>query len=70
VHRDLKPENIVYATEEQKELVIIDFGDAKKIDDDKVYEDFVGTAFYLAPECTRNRKGWELKASDMWTIGS
>jgi len=69
VHRDLKPENIVYADDDQKELVIIDFGDAKKIEDDKVYEDFVGTAFYLAPECTRNRKGWELKASDMWTIG-
>jgi len=69
VHRDLKPENIVYRTEEQKDLVIIDFGDAKKIDDNKIYEDFVGTAFYLAPECTRNRKGWELKASDMWTIG-
>lgn len=69
VHRDLKPENIVYRTNEQKDLVIIDFGDAKKIKDDQVYEDFVGTAFYLAPECTRNRKGWELKASDMWTIG-
>merc|ERR1719192_151075 len=69
VHRDLKPENIVYRTKAQKELVIIDFGDAKKIQDDATYEDFVGTAFYLAPECVRNRKGWELKKSDMWTIG-
>lgn len=69
VHRDLKPENIVYRTKAQEELVIIDFGDAKKIDPDATYEDFVGTAFYLAPECVRNRKGWELKKSDMWTIG-
>lgn len=69
VHRDLKPENIVYRTEKQEDLVIIDFGDAKKIKDETTYEDFVGTAFYLAPECTRNRTGWELKASDMWTIG-
>jgi len=69
VHRDLKPENIVYRTKAQEELVIIDFGDAKKIDPDATYEDFVGTAFYLAPECVRNRQGWELKKSDMWTIG-
>jgi len=69
VHRDLKPENIVFRTPERKELVIIDFGDAKIIDEDAIYEDFVGTAFYLAPECVRNRKGWELKKSDMWTIG-
>jgi len=69
VHRDLKPENIVFRTKLQKELVIIDFGDAKIIDENKTYEDFVGTAFYLAPECVRNRQGWELKKSDMWTIG-
>jgi len=69
VHRDLKPENIVFRTSAQKELVIIDFGDAKIIEEDADYEDFVGTAFYLAPECIRKRKGWELKKSDMWTIG-
>jgi len=69
VHRDLKPENIVFKTSKKKELVIIDFGDAKTIDEDADYEDFVGTAFYLAPECIRKRKGWELKKSDMWTIG-
>jgi len=69
VHRDLKPENIVFKTADKKDLVIIDFGDAKTIDEDADYEDFVGTAFYLAPECIRKRKGWELKKSDMWTIG-
>jgi len=65
----LKPENIVFKTSKKKDLVIIDFGDAKTIDEDAEYEDFVGTAFYLAPECIRKRKGWELKKSDMWTIG-
>jgi len=69
VHRDLKPENILYRTKQQKELVIIDFGDAKIIDENETYEDFVGTAFYLAPECIRKRQGWELKKSDMWTLG-
>jgi len=69
VHRDLKPENIVFRTSKHEEMVIIDFGDAKVIKEDEVYEDFVGTAFYLAPECVRNRKGSELKKSDMWTLG-
>jgi len=69
VHRDLKPENIVFRTESHEQLVIIDFGDAKVIDEEEIYEDFVGTAFYLAPECVRNRTGAELKKSDMWTIG-
>jgi len=69
VHRDLKPENIVFRTKARKELVIIDFGDAKVVKKDDIYEDFVGTAFYLAPECVRNRTGEELKKSDMWTIG-
>jgi len=69
VHRDLKPENIVFRTKAHKELVIIDFGDAKVVELDGIYEDFVGTAFYLAPECVRNRTGAELKKSDMWTIG-
>lgn len=69
VHRDLKPENIVFRTQAHKDLVIIDFGDAKVITEDGTYEDFVGTAFYLAPECVRIRTGAELKKSDMWTIG-
>jgi len=69
VHRDLKPENIVFRTKAHKEIVIIDFGDAKIVTEDGTYEDFVGTAFYLAPECVRIRTGAELKKSDMWTIG-
>lgn len=72
VHRDLKPENIMYrknSTTGDDELVIIDFGDAKKVEDDAHYNDFVGTAFYLPPEIVRNRRGWELKMSDMWSIG-
>lgn len=69
VHRDLKPENLVFRTEKQRDLVLIDFGDSRIIKDDEYYEDFVGTAFYLAPECVRKRTGIELKKSDVWTIG-
>jgi len=69
VHRDLKPENIVYRDAHHEELVIIDFGDAKEVEEHSTHDDFVGTAFYLAPEAIRTREGWELKKSDMWTIG-
>lgn len=71
VHRDLKPENMVYKVKNgtASDLVIIDFGDAKKIDDDAMYEEFVGTAFYLPPEIVRARRGHEMKKSDVWSIG-
>jgi len=45
VHRDLKPENIVFRDEAQRELVIVDFGEAIKIEKNKEHDDFVGTAF-------------------------
>lgn len=71
VHRDLKPENMVYRVKGggPETLCIIDFGDAKKVDDDGKYEEFVGTAFYLPPEIVRERKGSEMKKSDIWSIG-
>jgi len=71
VHRDLKPENMVYSVANggPETLTIIDFGDAKYVDDEGVYTEFVGTAFYLPPEIVRERKGKELKKSDVWSIG-
>eukprot|EP01083_Nonionella_stella_P079797 219068_1 len=70
VHRDLKPENIVYDTPgDNANIVIIDFGDAARVEDHDIYSEFVGTIYYLPPEITRHRHGWELKKSDMWTIG-
>jgi len=71
VHRDLKPENMVYAVKNggPECLTIIDFGDAKKVEDEGQYEEFVGTAFYLPPEIVRQRTGLEMKKSDVWSIG-
>lgn len=71
VHRDLKPENIVYSSRKRDaDIVLIDFGDAEKVKGEQaLYSDFVGTPFYLAPECVRHRCGWELYKSDMWAIG-
>eukprot|EP01083_Nonionella_stella_P217174 779860_1 len=42
---------------------------SKEVEEHSQHDDFVGTAFYLAPEAIRTREGWELKKSDMWTIG-
>ena len=70
VHRDLKPENVVYDTPgDDANIVLIDFGDAARVEDHEMYSEFVGTIYYLPPEITRHRHGWELKKSDMWTIG-
>lgn len=71
VHRDLKPENMVYAVKRggPETLVLIDFGDAKYVEKNQTYEEFVGTAFYLPPEIVRKRTGEEMKKSDVWSIG-
>lgn len=73
VHRDIKPENFVFRTRaKDSELVLIDFGCAKQVDDQKRYKDLVGTPYYLAPECAQRkykRTGRVLKSSDVWAIG-
>jgi len=73
VHRDIKPENFVFRTRaKDSELVLIDFGCAMQVDDEKRYKDLVGTPYYLAPECAKRkykRTGRVLKSSDVWSIG-
>jgi len=74
VHRDIKPENFVFKTmEKDSEMVLIDFGCAKQVDDDTPYKDLVGTPYYLAPESAVGHKyvrtGLVLKSSDIWSIG-
>jgi len=74
VHRDLKPENFVFRDKSQdSDMVLIDFGCAKEVEDDTIYQDLVGTPYYLAPESAAGHKykrtGSILKASDVWSIG-
>jgi len=75
VHRDLKPENFVFeSNDSEANIVLIDFGCAKKVQDDAEYRDLVGTVYYLAPELaaqsSRVRKtGKVLKCADIWSIG-
>jgi len=74
VHRDIKPENFVFKTKERySDMVLIDFGCATIVEDDKEYKDLVGTPFYLAPESAAGKRyvrtGLVLKSSDLWSIG-
>ncbi|ETO17520.1 hypothetical protein RFI_19801, partial [Reticulomyxa filosa] len=55
-------------------IVLIDFGCAKEVEDDRVYEDLVGTVYYLAPELASQKSevpitGLVLKSADIWSIG-
>ena len=44
VHRDLKPENFVFASKSvDSDVVLIDYGCARIVDDDEVIDDVVGT---------------------------
>jgi len=74
VHRDLKPENFVFKDKSpDSDMVLIDFGCAKIVEDATEYKDLVGTPYYLAPESAAGHKytrtGKVLKASDVWSIG-
>lgn len=75
VHRDLKPENFVFeSNDNDANIVLIDFGCAKQVDDEKEYKDLVGTVYYLAPELAAqssrvSKTGRVLKCADIWSIG-
>lgn len=74
VHRDLKPENFVFkTTHPSSEMVLIDFGCARIVDDDTEYKDLDGTPYYLPPESAAGeryiRTGSILKSSDVWSVG-
>ena len=78
VHRDLKLNNMVFdkpfddenKESEEPKLRIIDFGDSRIIENDADYKTCIGTLNYIAPEMMRSKKkGWEIKKSDMWSIG-
>jgi len=75
VHRDLKPENFVFESDKSDaNIILIDFGCAKVVEDSKEYKDLVGTVYYLAPELAAqsskvHKTGQVLKCADIWSIG-
>ena len=40
-----------------------------EVEDNKFYDERVGTFLYLPPEIMRSRTGKELKAGDIWSVG-
>ena len=65
-HCDLKPENFVFADQERKQLVLIDFGMSKIIEFRKYFKTVVGSPYYVAPEVLRNNYN---EACDIWSLG-
>lgn len=72
VHRDIKPENFVLRKKGLKsDVVLIDFGLAGMVKDDKFYKSTPGTIGYASPEVISKKKltGEQIKAGDMWSVG-
>ncbi|CAA6666724.1 unnamed protein product [Spirodela intermedia] len=67
MHRDLKPENFLFSgAGEGSELKVTDFGLSVFIEEGKVYQGIVGSAYYVAPEVLRRSYGKEI---DVWSAG-
>ncbi|KAF2297992.1 hypothetical protein GH714_006872 [Hevea brasiliensis] len=67
MHRDLKPENFLLVNkEENSPLKATDFGLSVFIEQEKVYTDIVGSAYYVAPEVLNRNYGKEI---DVWSAG-
>ncbi|CAE6136383.1 unnamed protein product [Arabidopsis arenosa] len=67
IHRDLKPENFLFSSEEENAMLkVTDFGLSAFIEEGKVYQDLVGSTYYVAPEVLRRSYGKEI---DIWSAG-
>ncbi|KAJ1389564.1 Serine/threonine-protein kinase, active site [Sesbania bispinosa] len=67
MHRDLKPENFLFSSKDDKALLkATDFGLSAFIEEGKVYQDLVGSPYYVAPEVLRHKYGKEV---DIWSAG-
>lgn len=67
MHRDLKPENFLLASKDPNALIkATDFGLSVFIEEGKVYNDIVGSSYYVAPEVLKRSYGKEI---DVWSAG-
>ncbi|KAK0531413.1 Calmodulin-dependent protein kinase cmk2 [Tilletia horrida] len=69
VHRDIKPENVLFRTKaEDANVVLVDFGIAKHMEDEsEVLTNVCGSFGYAAPEVL-SKKGHGMLV-DMWSLG-
>lgn len=69
IHRDIKPRNILIT--EQGEPIIVDFGLARSLFDDKKTHDgtLIGTPRYMAPEQLRGATSKLDKRTDLFALG-
>ncbi|WJX11371.1 Calcium-dependent protein kinase 25 [Trifolium repens] len=67
MHRDLKPENFLFVNQqEDSPLKAIDFGLSAFFKPGDIFNDVVGSPYYVAPEVLRKRYGPE---ADVWSAG-
>ncbi|GKV25738.1 hypothetical protein SLEP1_g35133 [Rubroshorea leprosula] len=67
MHRDLKPENFLFANKrETAPLKAIDFGLSVFFEPGQVFNEIVGSPYYMAPEVLKRRYGPEV---DVWSAG-
>ncbi|XP_047341339.1 calcium-dependent protein kinase 19-like [Impatiens glandulifera] len=67
IHRDLKPENFLLSDKTDNAMLqATDFGLSVFIEEGKIYQDIVGSAYYVAPEVLKRRYGKEV---DIWSAG-
>ena len=70
VHRDLKLENILFATEERKDIKIVDFGiSGMCAAGSKGEKSYAGSFYYTAPEVLTRQDVTSNPALDIWSFG-
>jgi 3-phosphoinositide dependent protein kinase-1 len=65
LHRDLCPQNIML--DSNKNVKLIDFGSARKLDSESKRQSLVGSLNYLSPEMIRGQPA--SLGSDLWALG-
>lgn len=67
IHRDLKPENFLLQDKTANSAIkATDFGLSSFFQEDQVFTDIVGSAYYVAPEVLRRSYS---KEADIWSCG-